>query len=48
MARARKAAKGATPVETFVHGVDERSNIPTAELENFLRNFTVLRQMLRK
>jgi adenine-specific DNA-methyltransferase len=38
MPRARKAAAGATPVERFVHTEDQRSNIPTAELETFLKD----------
>src|SRR5256885_1430656 len=37
MPRGRKPSKpGPTPVEAFVHPDDQRSNIPTAELESFL------------
>lgn len=40
MPRARRTAGAArvTPVETFVHGEEQRTNIPTAELETFMKD----------
>ena len=38
MPRAKRTGGKATPVETFVHSDDQRSNIPTAELETFMRD----------
>jgi adenine-specific DNA-methyltransferase len=38
MARPKKTAGAATPVETFVHADDQRTNIPTAELETFMKD----------
>jgi adenine-specific DNA-methyltransferase len=39
MSRAPRQAKGgSTKVETFVHAEDQRTNIPTAELETFMRD----------
>ena len=38
MPRVKKTAGKATPVETFIHTEDQRTNIPTAELETFMKD----------
>ncbi len=38
MARTKKTAGAPTAVETFVHADDQRTNIPTAELETFMKD----------
>ena len=38
MPRAKKTARETTPVETFVHTGEQRTNIPTTELEAFMKD----------
>ena len=38
MPRGKKSPGRVTPVETFVHTEEQRTNIPTAELETFMRD----------
>ena len=38
MPRGRRTAGESTPVETFIHTEEQRTNIPTAELETFMKD----------